>query len=323
LNPFVRVELNARNRGFAAANTQGIGLAVGRVLVLLNNDTLVPRGWRDRLTRVLEDDRVGMVGPVTNRTCNEAQIDSPYLTFGEFEDFARDRARTHSRVDTDIPMLALFCAAMRREVHDRVGRLDEQFEIGMFEDDDYAVRMRAAGYRILCAEDVFVHHFGQATLGELCLNGDFDRILEANRRRFEAKWGVTWQPHGRRITPEYRNLRERIQRLVASHLPRGARVLVISKGDDELLNLDRARGCHFPQAGDGRYANTYPAGSAEAIDHLESLRTQGAEFLVIPKPAFWWLDHYSEFSEHLETRYRPVMRDEETCLIFHLGGTDA
>ena len=194
---------------------------------------------------------------------------------------------------------------------------------GMFEDDDYARRLRQAGYRVVCAEDVFVHHFGQASLGELCINGEYDRILQANRQRFEAKWGITWQPHGRRITAEYQQLRERIQRSAVAHLPPGTRVMVLSKGDDELLRIDGACGWHFPQVGTGQYANIYPADSAEAIAQLEALRSKGAEFVLIPKPAFWWLEHYAEFGDHLKSRYRSVIRDEETCLIYDLGGAHA
>ena len=219
-------------------------------------------------------------------------------------------------------MLAMFCVAMRREVFERVGSLDEQFEVGMFEDDDYARRLRQAGYKIVCAEDVFVHHFGQASMGELCGSGDYDRVLEANRRRFEEKWGITWQPHARRITPEYQRLRLRIQETVARRLPSGATVIVVSKGDEELLRLNGQRGWHFPQADDGQYANMYPADSAGAISHLEKLRAKGAGFLLIPKPAVWWLDHYGEFKEHLERHYRLAVRDEEACQIFDLGGAN-
>lgn len=320
-NAAVRCVCNEVNRGFAAANNQAATLAAGQFMILLNADTLVPAGWLDRLLARLEDTEAGMAGPVTNRTCNEAQIDAPYRTYGEFMDFADKRALQHSGVSTDIPMLALFCAAIRREVFDHVGPLDERFETGMFEDDDYALRVRAAGHRIICAEDVFVHHFGQVSLGELCANGDYDRVFEANRLRFEAKWNRKWQPHARRITPEYRELRERIRRSAAGLLPRGAQVMVISKGDDDLLNLGESRGWHFPQVEDGCYANLYPPDSAAAIAHLEDLRRRGAGYLLVPKPAFWWFEHYAGFKQHIDARYRPVLSDDETCFIFDVGGT--
>ncbi len=319
-NSFVVPVCNEVNRGFAPANNQALAQATGDILILLNNDTLLLRGWRDGLLRRLEDPSIGLVGPVTNRTCNEAQIDAPYHTYGELEQFVSDHTRRHDGESRDLPMLAMFCLALRRDTFRKVGPLDERFAIGMFEDDDYARRVRQAGYRIVCAEDVFVHHFGQASFGELCLSRQYDAVLEANRRRFEEKWNVTWQPHGRRLTAEYRELRRRIQGTVASRLPTHATVIVISKGDEELLSLNGHRGWHFPQAADGRYANVYPAGSAEAIAELERLRASGGGFLVIPKPAFWWLEYYPEFKEHLERHYRVAVRDEETCVIFDLGG---
>ena len=192
----------------------------------------------------------------------------------------------------------------------------------MFEDDDFARRVRQAGYRVVCAEDVFVHHFGQASLGELCGTGEYDRILAANRRRFEQKWGVAWEPHGRRITPEYRRLRERIRETVAARLPAGATVIVVSKGDEELVRLDGRTGWHFPQTDDGRYANVYPATGAEAVALLEGLRARGGGYFLIPKPAFWWLEHYDELKKYLD-KHPVAMHDAETCLLFDLGETHA
>src|SRR5262249_20136762 len=97
-----------------------------------------------------------------------------------------------------------------------------------------------------------------------------------------------------------------------------ATVLVVSKGDEELLMFNDRKAWHFPRSEDGQYAGSYPADSAAAIDHLESLHAQGAEFLVFPETANWWLDYYSAFRQHLESKYRVAARGDHGCLIFDL-----
>jgi len=100
--------------------------------------------------------------------------------------------------------------------------------------------------------------------------------------------------------------------------PTDSTVLIVSKGDEQLLSLSGRKGWHFPRSEEGGYAGYYPADSAEAIAHLESLRTQGAEFLALPQTAFWWLDYYGAFREYLESRYRVAARQATTCVIFDL-----
>src|SRR5204863_4796244 len=79
---------------------------------------------------------------------------------------------------------------------------------------------------------------------------------------------------------------------------------------------------HMPKDGSGTYAGYNPADSADAIAQLEGLRAKGAEFLVIPATAFWWLDHYGEFRRHLGLYYPEVAREDNVCAIFALGGAD-
>jgi GT2 family glycosyltransferase len=316
----VRVLFNARNMGFAPACNQGLGLALGEHLVLLNNDTMVPPGWLGPLLSHLRDPAVGLVGPVTNRIGNEAEIETDYRTWGELLAFARRQASENAGSWLAMRTPAMFCLAMRRQTFHHLGPLDERYEVGLLEDDDYAERAREAGYELRCVEDSFVHHFGEASFGNLVAGGEYQRILRANQRRYAEKWGREWEPYGRRANPRYERELERLGEAVSAAVPAGAEVLVISRGDEQLLQLNGHRASHFPQAEDGGWAGHHPADSAEAIAHLEGLRAKGARYLVVPPTYRWWLAHYEGLREHLDSRYRAVAADDRAGSIYELEG---
>jgi GT2 family glycosyltransferase len=99
-----------------------------------------------------------------------------------------------------------------------------------------------------------------------------------------------------------------------------ATVLVVSRGDDELLEVPGRRTLHFPQGSNGLYAGHYPATDADAIAHLEDLRSAGAQYLVFPPTARWWLEHYDRFARHLDERY--ALLSTEGCAVYSLGGSN-
>ena len=319
-NPRIRPIFNDRNLGFATANNRALATATGEVFVLLNNDTIVAPGWLPRLLAHLDDPQIGGVGPVTNRIGNEAEVDVECDTYGDFFRVAEAYAQSHDTRSFEIRTLTMFCFAMRRSIFERIGVLDEGFAIGLLEDDDYSMRMHHAGLKLLCAEDVFVYHFSQASFGDLVPTGRYGALLEQNKARFKQKWGVPWQPYARRRAESQENLLTHLRECVRTHVPAGANVLVIAKGDDELLKLGDRRTAHFPQDGSGGFAGWYPADSAAAVGHLEILRDKGARYLVFTRPSFWWFDFYREFREHLESRYTLINRDSE-CAIFSLQPT--
>jgi hypothetical protein len=211
----------------------------------------------------------------------------------------------------------MFCLAMRRAVWDDLGPLDTGFGLGTLEDDDYTMRARAARLRVICAEDAFVHHFGEASFGALVSDGTYDALLRRNRRRFARRWGREWEPYERRALPEYEALTARVVARLARSMPAGAIVLVASRGDPRLVDVDGCEAWHFPREADGRYAGHYPANGAAAVAHLDELRARGARFLVFPRSSHWWLEHYTELAAHLAAEHDEIHSDED-CVVFAL-----
>ena len=313
-NRNVKLILNETNRGFAAANNQGLSESGGEILVMMNNDTIVTPGWLAALSTHASGPRVGLVGPQTNRCGNEAEVATTYRTYGELLDFAQERPVGGSfDVDTSI----MFCTAMHRSVFEELGPLDERFGRGMFEDDDYSMRARQAGLKVLCAGDVFVHHFGEASFGDLVGSGAHGELFRLNKRQFEEKWGSAWVPAVRRPDPAYQAAVATTRRIVETELPDTSSVLVVSRGDEELLAVPNKSMNHFPANRDGTYAGHHPASAAEAIDELEELRSEGAGAIVFPAPYLWWLDFYADLREHLNSHYARLV-DCEACVIYAL-----
>ena len=122
----------------------------------------------------------------------------------------------------------------------------------------------------------------------------------------------------RPTTDKYADLIARVHGSANSLLPGDAHVLVVTRGDSQLLDFDR-EAAHFPQDESGRWAGYHPASSEEAIDHLEALREAGADHLMFPSTATWWLDHYDAFAAHLDRQYTVRHRDED-CIIYELVG---
>lgn len=192
----VKVILNSENYGFAKGNNIGIRACDGDYIVLLNNDTVVTRGWLSGLIKHFERDKgVGILGPVTNSIGNEAKINVSYVDISEMERFAYQYTTEYMGETYDeIDVLAMFCLVMSRQAFNKIGYLEECYGIGMFEDDDYSYKAKALGYEIKCAEDVFIHHYGNVSFKKLEDKAYMD-IFNKNKKIFEDRWGLKWKAH--------------------------------------------------------------------------------------------------------------------------------
>lgn len=210
--PNVKIILNDKNSGFAGGNNLGMKEAKGKYVLLLNNDTVVTRGWITNMVKHMEnDEQIGMCGSVTNSIGNEAKIRVNYTDETQMHEFAYAYTALHMGEEfTGADRLAMFCTLIRADIIEEFGGLDERYAVGMFEDDDYAQVVTKAGKRLVVAEDAFVHHINNGSFGKM-ENSEYRKIFDANKKKFEEKWNTTWQmPHYREGVTADCNLKAKI-----------------------------------------------------------------------------------------------------------------
>lgn len=177
-----------RNLGFAGAVNQGLRMARGSSIVILNNDTLVTANWLGNLLAcIYSSPHVGLAGPVTNYISGEQLIPVSYETTEQMHAFAAEHNRADPGKWRTVTRITGFCLAMRRDVLDNLGYMDEGFEVGNCEDDDYGLRARLLGYDLVVAGDAFIHHVGSVSMRGLA--GQFDEVYRRNLEFYSRKWG--------------------------------------------------------------------------------------------------------------------------------------
>ncbi|SDP29232.1 glycosyltransferase [Selenomonas ruminantium] len=196
---------NKKNMGFPKGCNQGMEIAQGTELLLLNNDTVVTPGWLDNMRKALySGQNIGAVGCMTNHCSNEQAIRLPYQSIEELMAVAGNFNRSDAQKWYPWMVLVGFCLLMKREVYMRLGNLDESFSPGNFEDDDYCLRMRKAGYELLLCGDTYIHHFGSVAFAgkndaarEKDKKERYNKLIEKNRAYFMKKWSIkgTYRSH--------------------------------------------------------------------------------------------------------------------------------
>jgi GT2 family glycosyltransferase len=184
--PDVVLIRHEQNLGAPRARNLALPHARGEWIAFLDNDAVVTPGWLSRLRWHADaDPRVGCVCPVSDRAAHGQQI--PYEGGGDLAAlaaFADQRAGVYRRRARYGLLFTSFCVLVRREVLERIGGFDPRFSPWGFEDDDFSLRARLAGFRTRIALDVFVRHesYGGAKQKR------HEELLVRNWRRFAEKW---------------------------------------------------------------------------------------------------------------------------------------
>lgn len=201
------------NKSFSNGVNVGVELGTSKFVCILNDDAIVTEGWDGAMMQAANEKHTGLVGARSNYASG-AQGDPSFT--GE------------------PPYLVFVCVAMRREVWDVVGNMDEEtFDGFSSEDIDYAWRVKKAGYNLKVA-NAYVFHAGSRTLAHV--NGSAEGISRVNQKynaRLIDKWGADW-------VNSHQKLKERV--LVCSyHAEEWTRVTFLGA----FMTLKRSDGVSF------------------------------------------------------------------------------
>lgn len=179
--PWVNVTVvkRSRNDGYVVGMNDGLAWTSAPWVCLLNHDVLVTEGWLQEMLRVAETDAsIGLVNPMSN----EFSL-GPRRPGETIDRFARSLRRYRGQWLEHYVGVG-FCLLISRRVIERIGGLDEGFGFMYYEDQDYSVRARQAGFVCAVARGAYVYHHKRSGLA---LEARLTQLLE-NEARFYQKW---------------------------------------------------------------------------------------------------------------------------------------
>jgi O-antigen biosynthesis protein len=187
----VRFIRNETNLGFIGNVNRGAEMALGRYLLILNNDTIVTRGAIDTMIETFHaHQRVGMVGAKllnTDGTLQEAGgivwRDGSAWNWGRNEDPANPKFNFVRDAD--------YCSGaallIERKLFRDLGSFDAHFAPAYYEDTDLAFRIRAHGLRVLYQPHAEIYHLEGVSHGRDASSG-IKAYQTANEKKFFERW---------------------------------------------------------------------------------------------------------------------------------------
>ncbi|MDE7313110.1 MAG: glycosyltransferase [Eubacterium sp.] len=157
---------NPQNRGFSANVNIGIAQSDTHNIIVLNSDTVVTKGWVEKLEECAYSDRaIATATPLSNNAtlCSvpdfgkENTIPQGY----SLDEYAELIERVSMKRYPRIPVANGFCMYIKREAIRKIGGFDaEAFGKGYGEENDFCFRAIEAGYYHAMCDDTFILHTG-------------------------------------------------------------------------------------------------------------------------------------------------------------------
>lgn len=173
---------NKKNFGFAPACNQGIGVARGEYIVIVNNDIIVWPGWIEAMINVFNQNLTPPVGVVMTALMKETSDALKALTIDKI-----DLTQNYGRWSPGAEFGS--CYMIKRELVNKLIQkdgyyYDENFKIGFGEDRDLWDRVRVLGYETYRCHETRVYHRGNMSMSKIT---DRKNYTTANREYLAEK----------------------------------------------------------------------------------------------------------------------------------------
>lgn len=153
-------------------------------VIFINNDTLITKKAIEKLVEINNaDPSIGATGPLSNMAGGSQGVQVQGLTDQNYKEYADNLANVEKVNVVNTFLLIGFCICMRLDVLKKVGLFDTQFGLGMWEDNDYSLRIKKAGYKLFIVKESFIYHYGSQTIKDF----NMQQLFEEGKKKFIAK----------------------------------------------------------------------------------------------------------------------------------------
>lgn len=163
-----KITENVINEGFSKGVNQGISLANGNNICLMNVDAEPQENWLENMYEtMIVNPNAGIIGPLGN------EIESEYQKEGMVSK------------DCKVMNVHFYCTLIFKEVIQKIGLLDTRFGFGGYEDNDFCIRAGLAGYECIISAKSLVKHKAHQVFK--LNNLDNTKIEQKNKTLLESK----------------------------------------------------------------------------------------------------------------------------------------
>ena len=178
----IQVIFNKENLGFVRGMNQGIEISDAPYICLANNDLIFTKGWLKEIIDVFDKYKsIGVINPNSN---NLGAVPGKDIFLKSFADKLKEKSRG---TFVEMPYCIGYCMVILKQVIEKIGGLSDEFYPMFFEDTDYSLKAKKAGYLIGMAKASYVVHNEHSSTGKI--GKKKEEIFCKSKETFIKKWG--------------------------------------------------------------------------------------------------------------------------------------